>query len=120
MDLSGGGHALSQLMPVFRKEKHFPPDSCLLRLAGQQKCEAGRVVPAWPGQAGVEDLGCLRAIVIQGVQPVPGKPESCSGRKSPSAQRRAYTELSQSTLILHCLACLSMEGEGCRSSKLQK
>lgn len=76
-----GMATLSHSSCLFSERKSIFHRSCLLQLARQQKCEAGRAVPAWPGQAGVEDLGCLGAIVIQGVQPVPGKQESCSGRK---------------------------------------
>lgn len=64
----------------------------------------------------MEDLGCFKAIVIQLIQPVQGEQESCSGRKEPSAQGRACTELSRSTLILHFLTRLSTEGEGCKST----
>lgn len=38
--------------------------SSLLWLARQEKCKAGGVMEPWPGQAGVESLGCLRAEVI--------------------------------------------------------
>lgn len=93
----------------FQKTKAFS-------LARQQSYKGEMVMPAWPGQAYVEDLGCFRAIVIQWIQPVQGRQESWLGRKEPSAQGRACTELSQSTLILHFLTHLSTEGEGCKST----
>lgn len=60
--LARDSHALSQLIPIFRKDVSY--QSSLQWLARQEKCKADGVMWPWQGWAGMEGLDCLRAIVM--------------------------------------------------------
>lgn len=53
--LSHSSYLFSERIDVFYQ-------SSLQWLARQEKCKADGMMQPWPGQAGVEGLGCLRAI----------------------------------------------------------